>query len=61
MVIFCFYVAYREEDAEAAKAEEEEALAIQKSVYHNINADNLGAHLFVSFEFIIKISSSAYF
>lgn len=37
---------YREEDAEAAKAEEEEALAIQKSVYHNINADNLGAHLF---------------
>ncbi|XP_054720201.1 something about silencing protein 10-like [Uloborus diversus] len=36
---------YREEDAEAAKAEEEEALAIQKSVFNNINADNLGANL----------------
>lgn len=47
-------LAYREEDAEAAKAEEEEALAIQKSVFHNIKADNLGAHLFVSFELLLQ-------
>ncbi|KFM78299.1 Something about silencing protein 10, partial [Stegodyphus mimosarum] len=36
---------YREEDAEAAKAEAEEALAIQKSVLSSITTNNLGGNL----------------
>lgn len=54
-------LAYRDEDAEAAKAEEEEALAIQRSVYHNIKTDNLGAHLFVSLQMYLITCDSRLF
>lgn len=51
---FHLFVAYREEDAEKAALEAEEALAIQKSVYNCIKTDNY-VEAYVS---ILKLSNN---